>query len=271
MVVNLILLAVLAATGSDNAAAGTAVSARDQLRAAANLKRTSFKKEPSEKRRILLEVVKAYEQVVQAHPQEREECAEALYRQGEILRSLKDEADAARKFEQVLEFKDVPHFRARALIECGHLKRRAGDWKSATGFYQQVVTEHSDMRSEMATAWTWIGRAQLQVGQHKEGREQLLSFEEEFPEFPARAIRNVDLVALSLLESGQTAEAQAMVDNCRTRFKEKAEQEDSVADEIERALAKMRALKRLNGKPAKSTTAAQSSEPADQDDDDGPR
>jgi hypothetical protein len=57
-----------------------------------------------------------------------------------------------------------------------------------------------------------------------------------------------------------------LIEACRTRFKEKAEQEDSVSDEIERALTRMRAPKRLAGKPG---TAGVSKAPqGDPDDDD---
>jgi tetratricopeptide (TPR) repeat protein len=267
MVVNLIVLALLAAPWADGAA-GTPTSAKEQMRSASTLRRTSFKKEPAEKRRILLEVVKAYEQVVHDHPEAREECAEALFHEGEILRSLKEDAQAQAKLEKVLDYKDVPRFRARALIECGNLKRRAGDWKDALALYRQVVSEHTDMRSEMATAWTWAGRAQLALGQHDEGRAELLSFEEEFPEFPARAIRNIDEAAVSLIEDGKTAEAQLLIEACRTRFKEKAEQEDSVSDEIERALTRMRAPKRLSGKPGTAGVSKAPPQQGDPDDDD---
>lgn len=266
MVIDLLLLSVMLIGSGGDEAAIAHPPVRDQMRAAANLRRDSFKKDPAEKRRILLEVVKAYDQVVRDFPQSREEVAEAWFRKGEILRSLKEDAQAMNAFAMVIDFKDQPRFRARALIECGHLKRRAGDWKSASTYFQQVLAEHKDLRSEYSTAWTWSAKALLADNHRKEGRDKLLAFEEEFPEYAAKAIQNVDAAALSLIEDGQQAEAQTLLEACRTRMNERAEQEDSLADDIHRALQRMKAPVKLGGKAGK---AAPPQKGGDDDDDDG--
>ncbi|MFO0984417.1 MAG: hypothetical protein U1E76_22275 [Planctomycetota bacterium] len=263
MFVSLAMVSVLWLAGAEGDSPSARPPVRDQMKAAQNLRRESFKKEPSEKRRLLLDAVKAYEQIVRDYPQARAEVAEAWFRQGEILRSLKEDAQATAAFAQVLELKDQPRFRARALIESGHLKRRAGDWKSAGTFYQQAMSDHKDQRPEYATAWTWFAKALLAQGQRKEGRERMLAFEAEFPEYPTRAIQNVDSAAVSLIEDGQVADAQSLIDGCTARFSDLAERETSVADDVHRALRRMHAPQRL-GKAAKGAAPA-----AQDDDDDG--
>ncbi|MEW6745969.1 MAG: hypothetical protein AB1486_24790 [Planctomycetota bacterium] len=226
--------------GAASVAATPSPQAQAQLKAAWQIKRASFKKDPAEKQRILEEAIGAFQKVLDDYPQARLEGGEACFRIGEIYRALKDEKRAVEHFTKALEFAESPRFRARSLLELGHIRRRHDDRQGALTFYERVMQEHADQRNEASQAMSWAGKTALSMGDGEKGKKLLLDFEASYPEYPAAAIRNIDRVALWLVEAGRTEEAAALVDGCRERFTKKAETDPKAAPDIHKALARMK-------------------------------
>ncbi len=216
-----------------------------KLKEASNLRRTSFKKPKEEKKRILLETAAVYEGIIAECATFAPECAQASFRAGEIYRTLRMTRKAETSFIRTLEFQKDGEFAARSLLEVGHIYRRAKDYPAAIVRYRRVLAECSAVRDECADAVTWIGKVQLRMKDLEKGRETLLGFEKRFPEFPVAAIRNIDLVAQSLIGEGRFDEAAALVDGCVSRFSAAIGANPKRDKQVEKALSRMKAVERL--------------------------
>lgn len=230
-----------------------------KLKQASDLRRTSFKKPKEEKKRILLETAAVYEGIIAECVDFRAECAQASFRAGEIYRTLGMTQKAESSFLRTLEFEGQGEFAARSLVELGHIARRAKDYPAAIARYQRVLTECPAVRDECADAVTWTGKVLLKAKDHEKGRQTLLAFEKQFPEFPVAAIRNIDLVAQSLINEGRFDEAAAMVEECVNRFETKIGSDPKEDKKVEKALRKMKAAERLSARthPAESATSVE--------------
>jgi|GEM_PF-3276554 len=224
--------------------------AQIKLKAAWDLKRTSFKKPKEDKERILLEVAQAYQQIIAELPEFTQECAQAAFRAGEIYRTVGRLKQAEATFLQALELDPKGTFAARSLNEVGHLYRRKKDYATALAYYQRVQGEYTAIRKEAAAAVTWTGKVYLRLKEYDRGRQVLLGFMEMFPEFPEQAVRNVDRVVLSLIEEGRSEDAVAVL----TRFLKRIEgvMGKSIKQDraVSKALGKMKSGKRLGLGPA---------------------
>jgi tetratricopeptide (TPR) repeat protein len=240
-------------------------SAAAKLKEAYALRRTSFKKPREVKNRILLETAGIYEQIIKEHSECRAECAQASFRAGEIYRSLKMAERAEASFLRTLQFEKKGDFAARSLNEVGHIHRRKEEYDRAIEFYRRVLSECTDIRDECAEALTWIGKVQLKRNELEKGRQTLLGFADRFPDFPAAAIRNMDLVALSLIDEGKIAEAEDIVESCHQRYGSLSEADPATAKKVEKALKKMKAGERLESQQAKGVKDETSGSVIDED------
>lgn len=226
---------------------GTQKAAAQRLKEAWSLRRTSFKQKAEKKRKILLDTVECYRSVLQDFPEAKAACAEAAFRAGEIYRSLKMNVEAERSFQEVLRHDVGGVFAARALLEIGHLHRRAKAYDEALAAYRKVLKQCPEARSQCADAVTWIGKVLLRKKAYDEARRVLLEFADKFPEFPEDAIRNIDLAAASLLQEGKKAEAEALVEKWRAHFEALLGKDERLDRRITRALERMRTPDRLAG------------------------
>ena len=239
--------------------AGTALAREEartpavqRLKEAWSLRRTSFKKKGEEKRKILLETVDRYRSVMQEFPEAKAACAEASFRAGEIYRSLKMTEEAKGAFEGVLRYDTHGPFAARALLELGHIHRRAKAWDPALAFYRRVIAQCPKERDRCADAFTWTGKVLLRKKAYEKARKVLVEFADKFPEFPEDAIRNIDLAAASLLQEGRQAEAQALVEKWRAHFEAMLGKDERMDRRLERALERMKTPERLREAVSKS-------------------
>jgi tetratricopeptide (TPR) repeat protein len=238
-----------AAGPEDRAADGApSAAAAAKLKEASALRRTSFKKPNDEKKRILLETAGVYERIIEEYRTCRPECAEASFRAGEIYRSLKMADRAEASFLRTLDFQAAGEFAARSLNEVGHIYRRKVDFGRAIEFYRRVLDECADVRDECADAVTWIGKVQLKMNELEKGRQTLLGFADRFPEFPVIAIRNMDLVALSLIDEGRLNEAESLVESCIQRYDVRNGEDGALDKKVEKALKKMKAVEKLEAR-----------------------
>ncbi|MFH2002957.1 MAG: tetratricopeptide repeat protein, partial [Planctomycetota bacterium] len=155
------LMIALLAAGSGLAQEKTENSTEKHFKEAWVLKKTSFKQEPEKKQQILLKTVEIYKAIVANFPEDKDACAEACFRIGEILRTLKKTEEAQAKFIEVLAYTAKGDFAARALKEIGHIYRRNKDFDMAIAYYRRIMDECPDQRESCADALTWIGKVYL--------------------------------------------------------------------------------------------------------------
>lgn len=254
----------LAVTLPTSPASATANNAREQLAAASKIRRDANKKDPEEKRRILLQSVASYQEVLERFTDDPVACAEAAYRVGEIQRSLGDAPAARQAFEHSATLgAHEPRFAARACNELGHLARRAGDAEGAIRQYQRVMGEFAAQEPEGAAALTWIGKVEASRNRDAEASAAWLSVAERFPSQPIAAIRAADLAALAALARGDRAAATKIVDETRARFSADNPDQEFWSPKVDEAVARMKAPTRLAAPALDNDDAAD----ADVDDD----
>jgi len=220
--------------------------ARVQLDAARQVRQKAFKKSGEEKRSILEASIAEYQIVLEKFGKQKDACAEAAFRIGEIERSLGDAQDAREAFEKVLAFgAEQPTFAARAQLELGHIARRADQTDQAIALYQKLLEQYSAQETQAVAALTWIGKLEDRRGQSDKAREIWLSLADRFPSQPVPAIRAADLAALSALKSDDLQTARQIMQSTQERFSEDNQDQAWWSPAVEEALGKMKAARKL--------------------------
>ncbi|MHC5212363.1 MAG: hypothetical protein ACYTG2_16740 [Planctomycetota bacterium] len=225
--------------------------ARVALDAASAAKRVAQKLEGEERSAALREVSTRYDSISADDVFEAAARAEAAFRSGEILRALKEGEAADARFLRATELgaesEDGRGFAARGLLERAHLRRRAGDVEAALTMYGQVREQFAGERRSAAHAMTWMGKVLLADERLAEARPVLLGFCEAFPEYPKEAVRNADLLAVELVETGDEAAARVVVAEMRARMAPLLEAGDKQSAALQAALDAMKVTGMLGG------------------------
>jgi tetratricopeptide (TPR) repeat protein len=220
--------------------------AKKELAEAAKLKRDAASRPPAEKLAMLMAAAKAYEKVAADFTGEPSVAADANFRAGEILRSIKHDEEARRAFAAAAAgAEEAPTVAARAWIELGHLERREKKLDEALRCYSRVLAIRPEPRREAATALTWQGKTLCEQKNDQDGHAALLAVGERFPEFPLDDVRNVDRVALDWIEAGRVAEARKLVEECVERHSQPEPGEESVDAAVAHALERMKSREKL--------------------------
>ena len=193
-------------------------SAEAQLKAAYAVKKQSHGKEGEEKRQILLAAVAAYAEVGVRFPEDKEGCATAAFRIGEIQRSIGEAAAAEKAFQEVLVHGSPEDLVARALLELGHLKRREKELERAIDLYGQVARQCPGARKRGATALLWIAKCHRSLKSWNDARTTLRTILEDYIDEPRSVISAYDLIAATYLDESNVALAEETLMECRERF-----------------------------------------------------
>ena len=225
--------------------------ARAALAEASAAKRAAQKLDDEAREPALLEVAARYDAIAGNGEFDPASRAEAAFRAGEILRARGRLAEAEPRFAKAVELgADAPkgrEFAARGMLEQAHLKRRAHDETAALELYAQVRERFSDQRRTAATALTWRGKLLLAAGRTDEAAQALQGFATEYPEYPKDAVRNADLLAVELFESGDEAGAKAAVDRVRAALAPVVDAGGKQGESVAGALKAMRVTEMLGG------------------------
>lgn len=246
-----------AALRGEEKTAAPSAKAKAALAEASKAKRAASGLKAEEKLAALTKAAGEYERAARAVADERAAAAEALFRAGEIWRTVRHEEDAQRCFAAVAaEAASAPGFAARAWIELGHLERRQKRFEGALRCYGCVLAIVPEQRRECVRALTWRGKTQLEQKDEKEGHATLLAVGGRYPDFPLDDIRNVDLVAVDWIKAGRVAEARALVDDCLERHDDSDDADADGGDDdspaVRKALDRMKSRELLaNPPPAK--------------------
>ena len=225
--------------------AASSKEARQRLKEIWALKRTSFKKEASVKRKILLETAQAYEEFCIRFLEASAECAEACFRAGEIYRTLKMTGQAEAMFDVTLTHDAKGVFAARALKELGHIRRRSKDYEKAIRLYERVLAECPAVKAQCADAMTWIGKVHMKTKSYEKARSVFLAFPERYPDFLEESVRNIDLAVQTLILEKNHAAAATLLETWRGRFEAMLGKDARTDRRIEGALEKMKSPEKL--------------------------
>jgi hypothetical protein len=230
---------------------GMRESVRTALAEAAAAKRDAQKLSGEERERALAEVTARYAAIAEEAGYSAAGRAEAAFRAGELLRGARRTDEATVMYARATELgagaEGGGEFAARGLLEAAHLRRRAKDVAGALALYAEVRERFPGETRSAAHAVTWQGKLQLQSDQREQGIATLLGFRELFPEYPAEAVRNADLVALEQLEAGDETGARRTVEEIRTAMESIVAEGGKRAESVSKALAAMRVTEQLAG------------------------
>ena len=177
-------------------------------------------------------------------PGERAICAEAAFRAGELLRAGRENALARAEFEWARELGHGTRFRARSILEIGHIHRREGRAEAALDLYCALVADpvaQADYRDE---ASLWAGRVWLDMGARSEAlrawQRVALSAED-----PLDRIRAFDYLAMESIHREDLEGAAGILHRCREALADASAEETKLGIRVRKSLAHMRALERL--------------------------
>ncbi len=241
------LAALQAGAGDD----GRGESARAALAEAAASRKEAQKLSGEEREQAMHAVLAQYASIAEDERFAVAGRAEASFRAGDLLRVGKQLDEAAAMYARAAELggttAGAEEFAARGLLEAAHLKRRAHDVEGALTLYAAVRERFPGEKRTAAHAVTWQGKLELQSEQRERGMATLLGFRELFPEYPAEAVRNTDLVALEQLEAGDEAGARQTVEQLQKAMEPILAEGGKRAESVSKALAAMRVTEQLTG------------------------
>lgn len=231
------------AVRADAPLAGEAVpkrpTAREQLEYATGLK-TGLRGQAGPARDAgRVAAVRAYRAVRELFPAEAPVCAEAAFRAGELLRSSGDSSAAVTEFRYAREHGGETPFRVRALLEIGHVERRAQRFQEALTAYEGVSTDATATPGQKDDATLWAGTVYAELGRPDDARRAWTRVAEA-AEDPLDRVRAYDQLALAAVGRGELEGAAGLLERCREALADTAAEETKLGERVRNAVADMR-------------------------------
>lgn len=224
---------------------------RAALAEASAAKRAAQKLEGEARSSALASVVERYAGIAGGEAFAAAERAEAAFRGGDVLRGLERAEEAEDMYARAIELGEPGgegrEFAARALLERAHMRRRTSDAEGALALYAEVGARFADQRRQAAHARTWSGKLLLKAGRTSEAARHLQGFGEAFPEYAAEAVRNADLLAVALAESGDETGAREAIERVRRELEPVLAQGGRAAEDAQAALEALKVTELLGG------------------------
>ena len=249
---------------ADAAPAGEAVpkrpTAREQLDYATGLK-TGLRGQTGPARdEGRAAAVRAYRAVRELFPAEAPVCAEAAFRAGELLRSSGDNGAAVTEFRYAREHGGETPFRVRALLEIGHVERRAQRFQEALTAYEGVSTDAAATPGQKDDASLWAGTVYAELGRPDDARRAWTRVAES-AEDPLDRVRAYDQLALAAVGRGDLEGAAGLLERCREALADSAAEETKLGERVRNAVADMRAHDAVQRAVAKRTREREQPKP----------
>lgn len=220
-------------------------SALEQLAEAKRRKQEVRGKRGALRIRHLQKAAEAYRAVARYWPDEPALVTEAHFRRAEILRTL-DEPGAARgAFESALE--TAPQgddHGVRALVEIGHLCRRAGQHRDAMRYYRRARDREEVSLRFQNDGREWLAKTYLELFDW-EGAEYAALDWEEHAEGTVDRIRAIDLKLLAWIGMGRLFEVGRELEALEERLVKLATAPTREGEAVARALEGMKAKKAM--------------------------
>ena len=219
-------------------------SAAAQLRHAAEA-RAAIRGEAGPRREAArAAAVEAYRAVRAHFPDDAAACAEAAFRAGELLRASGSVEAALAEFAVARDRGAHTPFRVRAMLESGHVHRRAERHERALAAYEEVFAEEEAARGQRDEAALWIGRVHHEQGRAEDARRTWQRVADG-AEDPLDRVRAWDGLASLLVEAGDLEGAAGTLERCRESLAEAAAEETRQGERVRNALSAMRSIDEL--------------------------
>lgn len=171
-------------------------------------------------------------------------CAEAAYRRAELLRQDGDLDSARADFRVARERGTGTPWRVRAALELGHLERRARRTAEALSAYEAVVADDAAAPGQRDDAALWAASVLADLGRAADAVRTWKRVGEEGDD-PLDRIRAFDAWAQNLVARGDLEGAAGVLERCRERLSDAAQEESRLGERVVAALAAMRAQEDL--------------------------
>lgn len=219
-------------------------SAQKQLQYAAAFKLTLRGAEGEIRKESRATAVRAYRAVRAHFPDEILVGAEAIFRAAELLRAGGDTQGALAEFAWVRDRGGESPFRVRALLEIGHLERRAKRTQPALAAYEAVLTDVAASQRQKDDASLWAGAVYLDANRPEDARRAWQRVAES-GEDPLDRVRAYDHLALESIARGDLEGAAGILERCREALSEVSVEETRLGERVRAALTGMRAHEEL--------------------------
>jgi len=186
--------------------------------------------------------VAAYRRVRKSHPG-TVEAAEAAFRAGELLRAAGESRGAKREFEAAAGGADVV-FRARAVVELGHLERRAGRLESALEYFEEVALDSAAPTHTRDDAGLHCARVLLERGRLADARRWGAHVANSARN-PLQRVRAHDVIACAWVAAGDLEAAAGALEECRAALQNLALEETDLGRRVRTALEERAAVELL--------------------------
>lgn len=188
--------------------------------------------------------VRAYRAICEHFPGDAPVCAEAAFRAGELLRAAEDVAGARSEFVLARERGAGTPFRVRAMLEIGHVERRARNHADALSAYESVLAEADATRRARDDASLWIGRVYTELDRTADARRAWQRVADG-GEDPLDRVRAYDYLACARVIEGDLDGAAGILKSCRSALADVAAEETALGERVRSALLAMRATDEL--------------------------
>ncbi|MBK7642243.1 MAG: hypothetical protein IPJ19_04225 [Planctomycetes bacterium] len=219
-------------------------NAESQLRLATEARNALRGLEGAELEEARAHALAACRAVRQFFPNEGWACAEASFRAGELLRSAGDLEGAAKEFQAAREQRGESPFRVRALLELGHMQRRAKKLEQALASYEAVLADRATSATQRDEAALWVGSVHQDL-HHPDDARRAWQRVADTGDDPLDRIRAFDHIASLLVDQGDLEGAAGTLDRCRSALTGPAAEETRTGERVRSALQNMRAIVEL--------------------------
>lgn len=234
-------------------------TAKAQLEHAASLKKALRGLEGEARDQARKEAIAAYRSVREYFGGDANASAEAAFRAGELLRSADDSTGALAEFTIARDRGAGTDFRVRAMLEIGHLERRAKRLQQAIAAYEAVVADDTATARQKDDASLWVGRVYSDLERPADARRVWQRVAEKGDD-PLDRVRAYDFMVSALVDANDLEGAAGTLARCREALADVAQEESKLGERVRSALAAMRSIDELARAVEKRKHASDSSE-----------
>lgn len=241
-------------------------TAKEQLEYATSLKKVLRGTEGEARDRARAEAVAAYRAVREYFAAEAALCSEAAFRAGELLRTADDFKGARAEFGVAMERGAGTDFRVRAMLEIGHVERRAKHQQEALAAYESVVSDDTASARQKDEALLWTGRVYADLERLADARRVWQKVADKGDD-PMDRIHAYDHIASLLVETGDLEGAAGVIKRCNDALADVSQEETKLGERVRASLAAMRSIDQLTRAVEKRKKSDAQVEPEGRDDD----
>jgi tetratricopeptide (TPR) repeat protein len=234
-----------------------------QFEHAQNLKKALRGLDGEMRDRARSETVAAYRAVREYFGNEAALCAEAAFRAGELLRTADDLVGALAEFGIARDRGAGTDFRVRAMLEIGHVERRAKHAQPAIAAYEAVVADSTAAARQKDEALLWVGRVYADLERFADARRVWQKVADKGDD-PLDRIQAFDQIAWVLIETGDLEGAAGVIKRCNDALSDVSQEETRLGDRVRAALGSMRSVDQLARAIEKRKQSADASDKKDE-------